>query len=197
MDGDGDLDLACANFTGEPNTVYYNTEPPVLLSTNPAAYEIDVSRGADIEATFDRPMGLSSLADTTLPVHSFQTGLHAGTYSTTGGGATAVFSPDSTFYGGETIETTITTDVASSLGLQLEDPYVWRFTTEVVRDGDALDTEIAWMDWPTYFVANGMEWSDYDGDGDLDLGCVSLQPTIASKIFRNDDGTLVEAVEID
>jgi hypothetical protein len=197
MDDDGDLDIVCANFNWEPNAVYYNTVPPLLLSTDPAAYEIDVSRSADVEATFDIPMGLSSLADTTLPVHSFQTGLHAGTYSTTGGGSTVVFTPDSTFCGGETIEATITTDVASSLGMQLEDPYVWRFTTEVVRDGDALDKEIVWMDWPTYYEANGMEWADYDGDGDLDLGCVRLLPSIASKIFRNDDGTLVEALEID
>jgi hypothetical protein len=198
LDGDGDLELATAGSgAGEPNAVYYNTTAPILLSTDPAAYETDVSKSTDVEAIFDLPMDPATLDDTTFVVHSFQTGQHAGTYTTPGSGETAVFTPDSTFYGGETIEATITTDVASSLGLQLEDPYVWRFTTEVYRDGDALDTEIAWMDWPTYFVANGMEWADYDGDGDLDLGCVSLQPAIASKIFRNDDGTLVEALEID
>jgi hypothetical protein len=103
MDDDGDLDLVCANDTGQPNTVLYNMTQPQLTSTNPGMNGLDVSRSADIEATFDRAMEPGSFADTSLVVNSYQTGRLSGGYSLLTGDTTAVFGPDSLFHPGETL----------------------------------------------------------------------------------------------
>ncbi|MGD8414239.1 MAG: FG-GAP-like repeat-containing protein, partial [Candidatus Latescibacterota bacterium] len=191
VDGDGDLDLACAN-SGSANTVYYNTSPPEVLSTDPPVAGTNVPVDADVEATFNTPINLATVTDTSFVVHGTHGGGNfTGTFSLADGGQTVVFDPDSLFHAGDVVDVTITGALKGSNGLSLSTPFAWSFTVAATDVGDTLVSTYAWSSASNY-PSRGIALGDFNNDGDVDMLCANWGATARNTYYTNSNGMLLE-----
>ena len=192
LDSDGDLDAFVANYSSQGNKVWLNVPPPPEVTTLfPVANTHSADNTTNLVATFNGNIDTSSVKDTTYVVHRAFKSPVSGNFNVVDNIIT--FDPDSIFYPGELIQTTITTDITLNGGTPLDTAFVWQFRT-IVNSGSA------------YFVENGESYGtswwtsdiilgDLDGDGDLDAFVANTvaQP---NKVWLNDgDGTFTMSAE--
>ncbi len=153
--------LACGGTGGDSSSG--SAPQPTVVSVSPAPDDSAASAVAVVSATFDANMGAASAA--TFVVYGSLTGKRSGTFSG-GGTAPLSFDPSGNFKAGELVEVTLTQGLASTGGLALDPPYVFRFTVETGGGtGAFVDTQTIAGRTNAVAVAAG----DWDGDGDVDL----------------------------
>jgi YVTN family beta-propeller protein len=108
--------------------------PPMVISTSPAAGAIRVATGAIIQATFSKDMDTSTINTGTFTI----SGGVSGTVTYNAVTRTASFSPSSSLAEFTTYTATITTGVKDTLGVNITANFAWSFTTTDTTDsGDS------------------------------------------------------------
>ncbi len=162
-----------------------------IVSVNPVQNALDISKSTNISVTFSQNMNSSTINDSTFIVHSFQTGLHSGTYSYDAGTRTATFSPDDDFIAGEIVYVILTTDIEDATGDTLISPYEWSFTIEVDGGSGEFAEKV---DFDAGDGSTSVFSSDLDSDGDMDLAVANLTD-IVSVLMNNGNGTFATKVD--
>jgi predicted NUDIX family NTP pyrophosphohydrolase len=163
-----------------------------VVSVNPVQNALNISKETNISVTFNQDMNDSTINDSTFIVHSFQTGLHTGTYSYDTGTKTASFNPDNNFTVGEIVYVILTTGIEDTTGDTLTGPYEWSFTIEV--DGGSGEFA-AKVDYGAVDFPNSVFSSDLDSDGDMDLAVANANSDNVSVLLNNGDGTFAAKVD--
>jgi methionine-rich copper-binding protein CopC len=123
-----------------------NTQPPNVLSNNPANGTGSVSLTPAINITFDEPVVQSSLQFTV----SSSAGNVAGTVSLSTDGTTATFTPSAALAASTTY--TVSVKATDSSGNVMPSPYTWTFTTGKPRPATCPCT--IWDDFTSPAVAD-------------------------------------------
>ncbi len=166
LDNDGDLDVFVANVgwqVNEPNMVWLNRNQ-IELTPSPNSHNAITS--TELAFSVNNTLSEDSVTTQTLVVHAGFHGRSTGIFSyyDAGGFGSAIFTPAQTFFSGELVETSVTTNVVVG-GASLESPIVWQFRTAVTGgSGVFSDTGQRLGGDASLDVALG----DVDGDGDLD-----------------------------
>jgi len=176
-----------AGNDGQRNTIFQADPPPVLNSFNPPANALNVSRSSTVALTYSAPMSSTTVTRDTVAVHSMMRGLVTMSHSTSGEVVTVT--PNRTFFPGELIFTTATTDMTDITGTHPINPSVWQFNATVSGGHGYLpgETSFGTGSDATYCVA----WGDYDNDGDLDLAVGNNGQNV---IYRNSGGSFGSTV---
>jgi len=151
---------------------------PGLTDVDPEPNDSSVliGMGMGITATFDKNM--DPAADDSFVVYGSLTGKLAGVYSG-GGSDTLRFDPAADYQFGEEIEVILTDLLASTDGVFIGSPFVFRFRAEA-RPGSG-DFEAA----PPVGGKTGtsaLATGDWDGDGDLDLASANFGANIVDAL---------------
>jgi acetyltransferase-like isoleucine patch superfamily enzyme len=148
-----------------------------VTSQTPAVNALDQNANSDITIVFDDVMG-NSISGKFIVNGSF-TGPIDGTFLSTDENIT--FNPTNDFKPGETVTTTLTTDLQSSVGASLPMPQTSQFTVKVAASspGNFLDSGQSLGNTNSKDVSLG----DVDGDGDLDAVVANDG---ANKLWLND-----------
>ena len=153
---------------------------PIILSVSPdnGVHTAPVSTAVMI--TFDQPISLTSVNTGTFVVQDMQSGLITQAYGVFGN--QIFLQPDTFFWPGSLVETSVTTGTVNLLGENLLMPKVWRFRTAVSCGSSIFsDTLQSFGNSDSWHVAVG----DVDGDDDLDVFVANAnnQP---NKVWIND-----------
>lgn len=141
-----------------------------------------------INYTFPDDVISGTVSDESFVVHSLHRGqLVGGATSVTVDGRTATHVPTNHFFPGEIVESTLTSEVATTAGAAT--PEVWRFRTAVPGGtGNLSDSGQTLGDHVSRAVALG----DIDADGDLDA-FVANYIGGANRVWLNTDGEFVDS----
>lgn len=187
FDGDGDLDLATANFLSGGVTILWNFTPaPSVASTSPYQNELNVNQSTDISVTFNVDMDEATIDYSSFVVSARSTGLHAGTISYDNPSKTATFNPTEDFDEGELVSVSLARDIESAQGSAMDTSYVWCFTV-VAGEGSAEFAEDSV--YATGTLPQAVHAADLDGDGDIDLATANRNTHNVSVLLSNGDGT--------
>ncbi|MFH2050478.1 MAG: FG-GAP-like repeat-containing protein, partial [bacterium] len=165
--------------------IYLSAEGKIIVSHTPTQNALNVPKNTDISVTFGVDMNSATINSNTFIAHASQTGLHAGVYSYNAGTKTATFDPENNFVVGENVTVTLTTDIQTTTGDPLPNPYEWSFTIEV--DGGS-GVFAAKTDYTAGSRPHSVFSSDLDGDGDMDLAVANKNSANVSVLLNNGDG---------
>jgi hypothetical protein len=168
MDGDGDLDPV---VLGGWTTAWYEQVSILeLLSTSPVNGSEAVPTTADITLNFDQPVDITSANPASIRVTGRRQGAVPGTFGSAAA-ETVVFTPDQRFLPGDLIEVSINHRLHGIAGQKLESGHGFRFRV-AAGVGELADFTPHSVHVLTNSVT-GMDLSDIDGDGDVDIATCS------------------------
>jgi len=154
-------------------------QPPEVVSVFPQPDDNAASAAAAVSATFDQDMSPASAGS--FSVHGSLSGRLSGIYSG-GGTPTLSFEPAANYRPGEEVEVALTQFLTSTGGVELDQPYVYRFVVAVGGGtGIFLDAQTIVNQFNAIAVTAG----DWDGDGDLDLAVANFGGDSVT-ILKND-----------
>jgi hypothetical protein len=163
-----------------------------VVSVSPVQNALNVPKETNISVTFDVDMNSSTIDENSFIVHSFQKGLHSGTYSYDTETETAIFSPDKNFALGDMIYVILTEDIEDLTGNPLTSPYSWSFTVAVDKGIGEFEANV---DYDVGYYPFSIYSSDLDGDGDMDLAVANVLSDSISVLLNNGDGTFAGKVD--
>ncbi len=114
-------------------TTDLDVNPPYVTSTSPADGATEVATGTGISATFNGPMDLNSLDNSTFTLTG-PGGAVTGTVTYNAAANTAVFTPASSLANDVTYTAVITSGVRNLAGTAMATQYSWTFTTTPAPD---------------------------------------------------------------
>jgi len=168
-----------SNYSNEVGATPFGV--PTITSFTPISNALNVAKNTNIAVTFNRDINQSTINNSTIVVHAFQTGLHTGTYSYNSSTKTATFDPDNDFVVGEIVAVTLTTGIKTLIGDPLPNPYEWSFTIRVNAGSGKFKPK---TDYGTS-DANSVFSSDLDGDGDMDVAVANDNSSNTISVFLN------------
>ena len=174
----------------------WDTQPdsiPHIVSTLPTQNQLNVPVNTNISLTFNVPMDVTTINDSTFVVNAWSTGLHQGTITYDNPTKTAILNPTKNFDEGEIVTVVLTTGIKSSVGTPMERSYVLSFTTKVSDESPGTFGPAV-----NYGVGDGpfdVFCADLDGDLDLDLAVANSGSDNVSILKNNGDGTFQPKVD--
>jgi uncharacterized repeat protein (TIGR01451 family) len=134
----------------------------VVNDVIPVANSHNAPLNTDLNIIFSDPISATTATDQTIIVHG---GGHGRLLGTVSGSNPVIYNPTASFFAGELVQTTVTTNVLDSGNLPLSNPNVWQFRTAVTPSAGTLfdSGQLLGSNWTV-----GAEVGDLDGDGDLD-----------------------------
>ncbi len=147
--------------------------------------DTDIPVNMDISVTFNADMNPSTFTNMTFTVYSKHTGYLPGTLAYNNQTQTLIFKPVNKFAYGEMITVTITKDIESYGGNNIESPYIWSFTTEVIEGNGIYSYYSAFSvgNYPTSITSG-----DFDQDGDDDLAAANWNGRSVSVLINKGNG---------
>jgi uncharacterized repeat protein (TIGR01451 family) len=185
---------------GAPTLYYRNIETVIgatsaptfsITSSQPVAHAINVPLTSTIAATFSANVDGSTVNTGTFTAFGDQSGLLTGTYALAGD--MVAFDPFFDFTAGEGVNVIATVRVRSSDGAVLK-PHQWGFTAGVTRSR-CFSRFVDIGAGPEDVWNGGVDWGDYDNDGDLDIllsGFPSAGPRVSQVWRNNGDDTFTD-----
>ncbi|MCK6602769.1 MAG: FG-GAP-like repeat-containing protein [Bacteroidetes bacterium] len=168
--------VVLAGYTGSQTAAlvrYYVQEVvptvPSVTEISPASNENSVVTDQAITITFSEAMNAATLTTGTIRVTGSKSGSYSGVVSYDAGTKTATFTPSMDFLVGEKVSVTVTTGVESASAVALEDSYTWSFTIKTAPATASLVQNNLQVGGAINSGPNGVNVSDVDRDGDLDL----------------------------
>lgn len=163
MDADGDLDIVTVN-AGSPGLIYRN-DMPVQVFATPSKNEILTTAPSGVFFRFSHFMKFCN--STNCIVAGSQSGKRTGRYIQEDA-KTYRFVPDRPFHPGETVQTILTKDTASTTGERLVKPYKGSFTTASNPGMGNFDSDQRAFG-PVYNRIRNVVLGDMNGNGTLDI----------------------------
>jgi hypothetical protein len=128
--------------------------PPEVVSTIPLDHEVAVNRSIDIQVLFSKAMNQTSVFDGGTPTNSAfcmyaatstcAAGRIAGTARWSGDGRTFVFAPSAALTSNMKYRVAISTQARDTIGIPMEAPYDFVFTTSTSTDGTRASVSQHW-----------------------------------------------------
>jgi len=181
-DLDSDSDMDAVTLGAYSISWHENTDFLEITSSTPYNASVGVAKNANISITFDQAIDVNTINDSNIRIFSQLKGLITGTFS--GGGTnTITFDPNIEFFHGDKIEVSINEKVKSVTGHKLAVTYSISFHTET-----SPVTQVTFSAHPVITHtdnATGMDVTDIDGDGDLDLVSCSFASEL---LWHENDG---------
>ncbi|HBZ00339.1 MAG TPA: hypothetical protein DEO84_03355, partial [candidate division Zixibacteria bacterium] len=162
-----------------------STGQPSIVSTAPSRNILNALTNSNISVTFDFPINLASLTDSTFVVNASMTGLHRGMFSLSDTGMTATLNPDDDFKPGEVVTVTLTPGISSIYHLAMRNPYQWSFTVITEPNAEPLSRSLSYHAGDSLYSIYA---ADLDNDGDIDLIASNHQTNNVSIFFNDGSG---------
>jgi hypothetical protein len=143
-----------------------STGHPGVVSTAPSRNMLNSPPYSDISVTFDFPINLTTLTDSTFVVNASMTGKHRGVFSLDGTGMIATLNPEVAFTPGEVVTITLTTGISSIYRLNMSKPYQWSFTVATAPNAEPLFRSASYHTGDSLYSIFA---ADLDNDSDIDL----------------------------
>ena len=201
-DRDGDFEIYVINLDGSgltqltqnvdlleslPDWWAGNAATFAISGQSPTPNRVAVDPDSSISVTFAEDIDVGSVTTETLTIRSSFRGLYTDTATIMSD--TATINPTNPFFAGEKVQV-VGTDAVRSTSASVLEPTQWSFNTgEYMADrcfGSFVDIGVSFA---TAYNSS-TSWSDYDGDGDLDVLYTgsSASNTAQTKLYRNDGG---------
>ncbi len=113
---------------------------PIVVSSDPAANEVNVAINKTVTATFSEVMNAATITNSTF---SLKQGANTIAGTVTFSGTTASFDPTTNLLPGTPYTATITTGVKNGSGVPLANNYIWTFTTGTAMAPTVMSTDPA------------------------------------------------------
>ncbi|HYI08637.1 MAG TPA: FG-GAP-like repeat-containing protein, partial [Thermoanaerobaculia bacterium] len=177
-----------ASATAEAVVPVTALSPPgtfVVTSTNPATNAKAASRTANVQATANAVVNVSTVDQTTFLLQGNQTGRIAGTFSAAGN--TFEFDPTDAFKPGELVKVSATSGIESTAPATLT-PHVWQFTAATNTANGAMSAHPIAPEFGDGWSSD-VTLGDLDGDGDLDAVVANEENAADPETVWLNDGT--------
>ena len=134
-------------------------EIPLVVSTDPMNNQSNVPAASSVQLNFNVVMDLASINAGNISIVGSKSGSHTFTVSPQSDSSVFTLTPDENFDFDETVTVTLSTDVQSSNGINLESAYLFDFQTNVnptpIYVSGTIDEDTTWSPLDGVYVING------------------------------------------
>ncbi len=164
-----------------------------VTSLSPNRLAPQAPRDTTIDITFSLPVNPATITSGSFRVFGPNTGTMPGTFSTTNGGQTVVFTPARQFIAGDVITVTMANTIAATGGETLRSTgYVYQFWIRAGRATRGFTQSQAWdvrTGWPGPARIYGGQASDLNGNGYADLAIICEDSSDIRAYLNTADGS--------